>query len=280
MGNGFRALLATAVFVGILGQGAPSAAATPDPAFKIGGTGSALGSAQRLLDGLARERPEISGSILPSLGSSGGIKAVVAGAIDVALTSRPLKKAESDLGLVAKPYGTTALVFAVPLGNPRGSIRGTEVVDIYAEKTKTWGDGTPIRFVLRPPSDTDTDILMRFLPMLETPWKQAAARRIVPVAYTDQEAADLVETIPGGFGPNTLSLILAEGRSLKALALDGVAPTIDNIRNGTYDLAKTFYFVTRPEPGSSVRSFIDFAFSPAGRAILEKVGIAPPQDGK
>jgi phosphate transport system substrate-binding protein len=170
-------------------------------------------------------------------------------------------------------------VFAVPLGNPRGNIRGTEVVDIYAEKIKTWGDGTPIRFVLRPPSDTDTDLLVRFLPMLEVPLKRAAESRIVPVAYTDQEAADLVETMPGGFGPNTLSLILAEKRPLKVLALDGVSPTIDTIRNGTYDLAKVLYIVTRRDSGAAVQAFVDFALSPPGRVILEGVGIAPPRDG-
>lgn len=275
--TGVRALLAAVILTGAAGFCAPDAAA--DATLKIGGTGSALGSAQRLLDGLTTRNPGISGAILPSLGTSGGIKALAAGTIDIALASRPLKQAEADMGLVAKAYGTTALVFAVPLGNPRGGIRGMEVVDIYAERTKAWGDGTPIRFVLRPPSDTDTDILMHFLPMLETPWKRAAERRIVPVAYTDQEAADLVETMPGGFGPNTLSLILAEKRPLKALSLDGVSPTIENIRDGTYDLTKTFYFITRSKAEAAVDAFLDFAFSPAGRAILEEIGIAPPKDG-
>lgn len=277
---GGRVLLVAAFLLGFGCCGVAGTAGAANMTLKIGGTGSAVGMAQRLLDGVANRPPGISGAILPSLGSSGGIKALAAGAIDVCFTSRPLKKAESDMGLAAKALGITALVFTVPTANPRGSIRGTEVVDIYAEKIKAWGDGTPIRYILRPPSDTDTDILMHFLPMLEAPWKRAAEQRIVPVAYTDQEAAELVETIPGGFGPNTLSLILAENRSLKALALDGVLPTIDTIRNGTYDLTKTFYLVTRNDVGAAVTAFVEFAYSAAGRDILESVGVVLVNDGR
>lgn len=278
--NGFKVLLAAVIVMGVASAGVPGVAAASEASLKIGGTGSALGGAQRLLDGLTKERPDLSGVVLPSVGTSGGIKAVAAGALDIGLSSRPLKPEERELGLVTRPYGITAVVFAVQRNNSRGNIRSTEIVDIYEEKITTWGDGTRIRFLLRPPSDGDTEILMRFLPRLEPAWKAAAERRIVPVAYTDQEAAEMIETIPGAFGPNSLSLIVAENRPIKVLALDGVSPTIDNIRNGTYDLTKTLYFVTRRDSGAAIQAFVDFTFSPAGRDILENIGVAPPKNGK
>jgi phosphate transport system substrate-binding protein len=275
---GLRILLAAVLLLGSAGYGSPVGAA--EQTLRIGGTGSALGGAQQLLDGLTKRRPEITGIVLPSVGTSGAIKAVIAGALDIGLTSRPLKTAERSVGLVAQPYGTTAVVFAVRRDNPRSTIRSTEIVDIYEERITAWGDGTPIRFILRPPSDGDTEILMRFLPRLASAWQEAAEKRIAPVAYTDQEAAEMVETIPGSFGPNSLSLVLAERRPIKALALDGVAATVETIRNGTYDLTKTFHFITRPETGGAVRAFLDFAASPEGRDILESVGIVPLRDGK
>lgn len=274
---GLRILLATAFLLGATGFGDPAAA---EPTLRIGGTGSALGGAQHLLDGLTKRHPEITGIVLPSVGTSGAIKAVAAGALDIGLTSRTLKSGERDMGLVSRLLGTTAVVFAVRRDNPRNSIRSTEIVDIYEERITAWGDGTPIRFVLRPPSDTDTEILMRFLPRLAPSWKVAAEKRIVPVAYTDQEAADMVDTIPGAIGPNSLSLILAERRPIRVLALDGVAATVETIRDGTYDLTKTFHFVTRPEADPAVQAFLEFAASPEGRAILEGVGIVPREDGK
>lgn len=272
-----RILLAAVLLFGATGYGGPVAA---EPALRIGGTGSALGGVQLLLDGLTKRHPEITGVVLPSVGTSGAVKAVAAGALDIGLTSRPLKVAERGLGLAVHPYGATALVFAVRRDNPRNTIRSTEIVDIYEEKITAWGDGTPIRFILRPPSDGDTEILLRFLPRLASAWQEAAEKRIVPVAYTDQEAAELIETIPGAIGPNSLSLILAERRPIRALALDGVMPTVETIRDGTYDLTKTFHFVTRPEPEPAVRAFMEFAASPEGRDILEATGVVPLREGK
>lgn len=276
--TGLRILLAVAFLLGATGYGDLAAAA--EPTLKIGGTGSALGGAQLLLDDLTKRRPEVTGIVLPSVGTSGAIKAVAAGALDIGLTSRPLKAAEHEMGLVARPYGTTAVVFAVRRDNPRNTIRSTEIVDIYEGRITAWGDGTPIRFILRPPSDTDTEILMRFLPRLASSWKEAADKKIVPVAYTDQEAAEMVETIPGAIGPNSLSLIMAERRSIRPLALDGVVATVETIRDGTYDLTKTFHFVTRPAAEPAARAFMEFAASPEGRAILEGVGIVPREDGR
>ncbi len=62
--------------------------------LKIGGTGAALGTMRILADQFVRKRPDISVVIPDSLGSGGGIKAVLAGALDIALSSRQLKPKE------------------------------------------------------------------------------------------------------------------------------------------------------------------------------------------
>ena len=59
--------------------------------IKIGGTGSALGDMTRLAEAYMRANPDTKVVVLPSLGSAGGIKALRAGAIDIALTTDPLQ---------------------------------------------------------------------------------------------------------------------------------------------------------------------------------------------
>ena len=259
-------LMATA----IMGFGAPSAGLAET--LQIGGTGGDLGTMRQLGEAFTAKHPGVTVEVLPSLGSGGGIKAVLAGAIDLAVSSRPLKAKERGQGAQASPYARTALVFATPRGNPETSVTTEQLIDIYSGAQRAWPDGTRIRIVLRPETDTDNTILKESLPALAPALEEAARRPGIPVAFTDQEAADGIQNFPGGLGTSMLSVIYGEERQLKALALDGVTPTRDSIADGAYPLTKTFYLVTGSVPGDTVAAFIAFARSEEGRGILEKTG--------
>jgi phosphate transport system substrate-binding protein len=92
------------------------------------------------------------------------------------------------------------------------------------------------------------------------------------VGMTDQEAADLIQKIPGAFGATTLSLVISEKRPVHVLALDGIVPSVRTIADGSYPYSKTLYFVTRKNPPLEIRRFIEFVRSQAGAAILMKNG--------
>ena len=71
--------------------------------------------------------------------------------------------------------------------------------------------------------------------------------------------------------PNAVGYIsFAEvDNSVKALSIDGVAPTYDTIANGTYPIQRDLLFVTNGDPSGNAKAFIDFTLSPAGQAILK-----------
>ena len=62
--------------------------------------------------------------------------------------------------------------------------------------------------------------------------------------------------------------------TVKALTLEGVEPTAENILSGEYKLARPFLLVTKGEPkeGSLEADFIKFALSKDGQAIAEQEG--------
>src|SRR5665647_1766445 len=81
--------------------------------IRIGGTGAALGSMQLLGAEFSATNPDIQVTTVPSLGSGGSIKAVLAGAIGLAVTSRAMNESDRKLGAVEMEYARTPFVFAV-----------------------------------------------------------------------------------------------------------------------------------------------------------------------
>jgi phosphate transport system substrate-binding protein len=67
----------------------------------------------------------------------------------------------------------------------------------------------------------------------------------------------------------------AEGGNVGAMALDGVKPTIESIKDGSYELARKLYFYTYGDPKPGAKAFIDFVLSPEGQKIAAENGFIP-----
>lgn len=63
--------------------------------------------------------------------------------------------------------------------------------------------------------------------------------------------------------------------TVKALHIDGAAPTAENVSNGSYQIARPFNIATRPAPGAAAEGFIRFILSEEGQRIVEKTGYVP-----
>ncbi|HCU07433.1 MAG TPA: phosphate ABC transporter substrate-binding protein [Clostridiales bacterium] len=59
---------------------------------------------------------------------------------------------------------------------------------------------------------------------------------------------------------------------IKALAIDGAAATVDNIKSGTYSIARPFHLATLGAASPAVADFLAFAMSAQGQAVVEENG--------
>ena len=86
---------------------------------------------------------------------------------------------------------------------------------------------------------------------------------------------DRAEALPGALTTATLAAIMSEHRSLHPIAVDGVAPTLENLAEGAYTLFKNLYLVIGPDARPAVRDFVRFVQSSLGAAILRETGNLP-----
>jgi phosphate transport system substrate-binding protein len=256
-----------------------SGATNPKEKLIITGSGSSIGTMQRIGEVFQKKHPDVIVTVPPSIGSTGAIKAVKADQIEIGLIYRPLTPEEHSPDIIVEPYGRTAFVFGVQESNPTKGLMLTEIEDIYARRRNTWSDGTPIRLILRPLSDGFSVYLGSINSRLKSASEEAHAIPGVFIGMTDQEAADQIEKTPGSIGTTSASLIASGKRKIKALSIDGTPPTLSTIAvSSTLSTARYPYTMTlslvykKGKYQGAVKDFIDFVFSSNGRKLLSENG--------
>ncbi|MDA8429738.1 MAG: substrate-binding domain-containing protein [Geobacteraceae bacterium] len=257
--------------VGLVCAALPATAAA-ETNITIGGTGCALGTMKQLAAVYEKSHPGIRIKIMPSLGSTAGIKAVLGGGIDLALASRPLTETERTQGAREVEYARTPFMFITNAKVNKKDVSIRELEGIYSNPAATWPDGSRIRLILRPEKDIDTKLLRDLSPAMDRAVTSAHARPGMIRAITDQESTDAVAQTPGALGAATLTEIVSEKRPVNVLSYNGVPATVRNIAGRSYPLVKSLYLVTTPKSPAAARRFAVFVCSPAARAILTRNG--------
>lgn len=265
---------------------AGSAPAVADT-LRIGGTGVALGGMKILGEAFEKQNPGTTVEVLPSLGSSGGVKALIAGAIDLAVTSRALKDAEKEQGVTARLYATTPLAIVTSTGTQTDGITTGQLAEFYAGTTETWPSGERVRVVLRPTTETDVQFLRGLSEDMARAVDTAFERPGLLIATNDQDNAEALEGLPGSIGAVALGQIATEARQLKVLALDGIVPSATDPEDPSPEdseayqriqaFTKALYLARTSDLPAAAEAFAAFVFSPGGQAILAAYDHTPPR---
>ncbi|HSD62001.1 MAG TPA: substrate-binding domain-containing protein [Burkholderiales bacterium] len=261
--------------VACLAFGLPVPAAEQTATLRVGGTGASLGLMQLLGEEFSRQHPAVRVQVEPSLGSSGAIAAVAARAIDLGVSSRPVTREESARGLRHVEFARTAFVFAVHRDVPISRVSLSELAAIYAGTVTSWPDGSPIRLILRPEREFDTNLMRSMSPELERAVRAAQTRAGLQVAVSDQDSVVALEQVPGSIGTSSLALIASERRKVRVLAVEGVAPSVQALETGAYRYARPFYLISSASASATTQAFAEFAASPGAREVLLRYGALP-----
>ena len=249
------------------------------PAFSAetvrgGGTGSGTVLLQKLSELYRQNRPQAEIRIItPTLGSSGGLRALRAGQVDIVISGRQPKPEEGEFKV--SEYARTPFVFASGEAKQAKGLSLSEITEIYAGSRRAWADGSQIRLVLRSPFESDTQTMKNINPAMRDAVTAALERRAGPVGEDDLDTVDLIGKLPGSLGPTTLGLLRLLDRRLTVMPMDGVAPSVETLADGRYPYSKTLFLVTRTQPDTATTEFLNFLQSRTAHDYLRRTAHLP-----
>ena len=204
-------------------------------------------------------------------GSGSGIQAVSEGRCDIGLSSRALKDDEKASGLKETTLALDGIAIIVNPQNPVKDLSLEQIAKIYTGEITNWKDvgGNDAEIVLigREAGSGTRD---GFESVTDT--KDACQYR-----QELTSTGDVITTVsqnPNAIGYASLATIKD---SVKALTVNGVAPTEATVKDGTYLVQRPFVLVTKEGAALSetAQKFFDFATSADAASIISAAGAVP-----
>jgi phosphate transport system substrate-binding protein len=227
-------------------------------------------------------------------GSSRGISDIdrASPLVDIGMSSRNLKSTENVTGeLVDHIFaqdGVAVIVNKLTVGLEVINITMNDLFLIYNNTYKTWDQvdaDLPAQtinvFVREEASGTRETFEKKVkyndkIELEDDPWFSANAGTY-SVGDGNPAVADAITTTDWSIGYIGLAFIDDTSHEVLEISLtgdltDAIEPTIDNVKNFEYPIARNLHLFTKGNPEPHVRAFLDYVFGEEGQKIVEQVG--------
>ena len=205
-----------------------------------------------------------------------GIESLISGKTDIGAASRTMladevKRLLEKRGSLGMSILTArdALSIYVHRENTVRDLSIDQVRAIFSGKIDNWrqvnGPQAPILVVNRPPNSGTRMYFDQFV-LQESDFTPEA--RIVP---TSRAVVETVARLPNAIGYGGIR----SGEGTVPCSINGVFPTADTVRDGTYPLNRYLYFYIAHSPRGAIKSFVDWILSDEGQAVVERAGYVP-----
>ena len=204
-------------------------------------------------------------------GSGSGITAVAEGRCDIGLSSRALKDAEKEQGLVGTVLAYDGIAVIV---NPENTVEDLTVEQIAAICTGEITNWSEVGGI-------DAEIVL--IGREAGSGTRGGFEEIVGVEdvclYRQEltSTGDVITAVsqnPGAIGYASLASVKD---TVKAIKVGGVAPSEETVKDETYAIQRPFVLVTKEgvELSETAKAFFDFITSEAAREVITAAGVVP-----
>ncbi|PKM77193.1 MAG: phosphate-binding protein [Firmicutes bacterium HGW-Firmicutes-15] len=200
-------------------------------------------------------------------GSSVGVEAAISGAAGLGSVSRALTADEKSKGLVDTIIALDGIAIVVHPSNTVKALKTEDIMNIYLGNVKNWKDvGGPDSLITVVSREDGSGTREAFTSLVMN------KKDIIKTAIIQNSTGAVATTVAGdnnAIGYVSLSSI---SQKVKAVYIDGTAPTEANVKAGSYKLQRPFTYVTKGAPTGLSKAFIDFVLSPEGQKIIVDEG--------
>ena len=254
---------------------AESSVAATEAATDLSGSISMVGStsmeklANALSEAFMEKYPDVTVTA-EFVGSGAGIEAVTNGTADIGNSSRSLKDEEKAAGVVENVVAIDGIAVCVDPANEVADLTKEQLTNIYNGTVTNWkevgGADEPIIVIGREAGSGTRGAFEELVDLKD------ACKYANELDSTGAVIAKVAST-PGAIGYASLDAL---DDSVKALSLEGVEATAENIKAGNYFLSRPFVMATKGEiSGQSdlVQAWFDFVLGDVGQQVASEVGL-------
>ncbi|MDK2981796.1 MAG: phosphate transport system substrate-binding protein [Chloroflexota bacterium] len=253
-------------------EAAPAAALSGQ--MQMAGSTTVQPLAEELAAAFMDTNPDVSIDIQGG-GSSVGVTSAGDGTVDLGAASREIKDSEfetyPDLQVFTIAYDGIAIVV-----NPDVALDGLtkdQVQAIFAGEVTNFsevgGPDAPITVVSR---EEGSGTRAAFEELVMEYKDDAGEKQVKPIVETAllQQSNGQVRTVVSTT-PNTIAF-LSFGfldDSVKGVAIDGVEPTVDNVKNGSYSIFRPLNLLSNGDPSPLAQAFLDYILGDGQSIVAE-----------
>ena len=252
-----------------------SAAAPAETTTDLSGSISRVGStsmeklANALSEAFMEEHPDVTVTA-EFVGSGAGIEAVTNGTTDIGNSSRSLKDEEKAAGVVENVVAIDGIAVCVDPANEVADLTKEQLTNIYNGTVTNWkevgGADEPIIVIGREAGSGTRGAFEELVDLVD------GCKYANELDSTGAVIAKVAST-PGAIGYASLDAL---DDSVKALSLEGVEATAENIKAGNYFLSRPFVMATKgeiSEQNDLVQAWFDFVLGDEGQQVASEVGL-------
>lgn len=186
---------------------------------------------------------------------------------------------EAGVELELTPIGREAFVFFVNSRNKISDLSSEDIRGIYSGDIENWkelgGKNDEIRPFQRPEDSGSQTMFIKFMGDTEIEKPETENLESGMGGIIEEVASYRNYKNAIGYTFRFYSTEMVKNDKIKLLSIDGIEPSIENIRSSNYPLASEFYAITAGSKNPNIEPFLEWILSGEGQKLVEDTGFVP-----